>query len=202
MNASPEGDRPDSPTSGDEASRRDARRRMLRRSLGVATPTVLTLASNPVTACTCVAASSFASLATFNSRMPTGTTPCVGKTPSWWCSQYTWPGGCPSRSAKFKDIFGGSSYLGGTTTGFTDSTTLVQAMQATGRSNNPLAAAIVATYLNVASGKTSATILTTTGVVNLWKTLVASPYYYKPTPTSSIQWNAAQTLVWLNEMMA
>lgn len=185
----------------DDVARRASRRRMLRRSLGVAAPTVLTLASNPVTACTCVAASSFISIPTFNSRKPTGVSPCIGKTPSWWKDSSTsWPTGCPGKSTTFQSIFG-SSYLG-TTTGFSSSTTLLQALGASGNDQKNLAAAIVATYLNVKSGKTSETILTSTGVVNLWRVLIGTPGYYKPTVSSTIQWNSVQTMVWLNEMMA
>lgn len=201
MDVQSEGDeRPSAAQDPDDAAQQASRRRVLRRGLGVAAPVVMTLASNPVTATTCVAASSFISIPTFNSRHPTGVSPCIGKTPTWWKDASTWPSGCPAKTTKFRDVFG-SSYLG-TTTGFTNATTLTDALGVSGNDQKNLAAAIVATYLNVLSGKTSETILTAVQVINLWRVLIGSPGYYKPSLSSTIQWNSVQTVVWLNEMMA
>lgn len=71
-----------------------ARRHMLKRSLGMAAPVAMTLASTPVSAGVCMNASSFVSVATFASRQPANAlidNGCSGGSPAYWIGQAIWP---------------------------------------------------------------------------------------------------------------
>lgn len=66
----------------------EARRRMLRRSLGLASPVVLTLASAPVSAGTCITASGFVSANAHASLQPRGAQTCHGQSPDSWKTEW------------------------------------------------------------------------------------------------------------------
>lgn len=80
-----------------------SRRLLLRRSLGVATPVVMTLASLPShAAAACVNPSGFISVATFNSRHPGGVV-CTDRGPNYFASLAV--GSWPS-TERFAAVFG------------------------------------------------------------------------------------------------
>ena len=69
-----------------------SRRRAMLRTLGAAGPVVMTLVSNPVSACTCVNASAFGSALAMASRKPTSAQPCDGMKPARWAGAgSSWP---------------------------------------------------------------------------------------------------------------
>jgi hypothetical protein len=91
---------------GDARHRADSRRCMLRRSLSLASPVVLTLASAPVSAGLCMSASAFVSTNPLMSRQPRGAQACQGKDPTYWATNASyWPFGVKP-SDKFHVLLG------------------------------------------------------------------------------------------------
>lgn len=197
-----------SPTAGDASkSRTDAaaqpsRRRALLRAAGAA-PAVLTLASNPVSAATCVVASSFVSALALASRKPSSSTPCSGSTPaSWRTNPGAWPKPyCGQKTAStpatvFKSCFGST-----TGTSLSSTSTMMEALGRISGSNATLAQYCVAALLNAQSGKVAATVVSPAQVLDLWKQVTTSGYY-KPSASSSVRFTSAQCVTWLSSMMA
>lgn len=185
-----------------------SRRRMLRRSVGVAAPAVLTLASNPVSACNCIQASTFASQVALSSRMPSNAGCTGGKTPSQWaaidCTTNSWPSSCKDttttdRSKKLSAVFG-SDALSYWACGFTTSTTLKQALSC----SNSVAKDIVAAYLSASmshyvTSSNGVTILSTSEVYKMWRALALNAGRYTPTGTT-FNWNSSQAQQWVQYM--
>jgi hypothetical protein len=177
-----------------------SRRAMLRRGLVKAAPVVATLASGPVAAGTCVIASGFTSVATFQSRNPTGLQNCLGgKSPSAWIGS-DWPAGVT------KGQLGGGSSLGNGTkfnATFSPHLTLDLSLLAvlSGLAPSPLktvAAGVVALWLNTLSGLTGG-VFSDAYVKALWTNIAGqSPVgCYKPPAGAGPVWTAAQTEDWL-----
>ncbi|WP_156901949.1 hypothetical protein [Azohydromonas australica] len=124
----------------------ESRRRMLRRSLGVAAPVVLTLTSAPVSAGMCVTASSFVSASTFASRQatqPSRSRPCNGLSPTAWAESMDWPVGVDRNTAVFREVLDGAPI-----SGFLPNATLLEVLQ----QPNTLEACVAAVWLSAYSG--------------------------------------------------
>jgi hypothetical protein len=186
-----------------------ARRRAMLRTLGATGPVVMTLISNPVSASTCVVASSFVSALALASRKPTSATPCAGMTPSGWRTHgSSWPSpyvGVKPASlsasstvamSKFKTVFGTT-----TGTGLTDTSTMMDALGSVSGAYGSLANYCVAALLNAQSNKVSTSVLSAAQVIALWKSTTTNGYY-QPSASSSVRFTPAQTVTWLAAMMA
>ncbi|WP_157264876.1 hypothetical protein [Azohydromonas aeria] len=85
----------------------EARRRLLRRSLGLAAPVALTLASAPVAAGVCRSASAFVSVNAHLSRQPQDTATCLGDPPDAWARQISSGSYSSLVTATFQEKLGG-----------------------------------------------------------------------------------------------
>lgn len=160
-----------------------ARRRLLRGGLGAA-PVVLTLASRPVLAATnCAAPSSFASI---NASRPSQVQTCNGLGIDYWSNPSNfsqWPAGYQANgganATKFVNVFG---------VPVGESRTLLQMLQLSAPSDrDAVAQQLVVSLLNVASGRVPATVMTRSGLVQIWNEFYTKGYYE---PTAGIRWFA------------
>jgi hypothetical protein len=158
---------------GAEAAPRLDRRRMLRRSLGVATPVVLTLSSAPVAAGTCVTASGFVSAATFASRVPKGlgTLACTGQSPSAWAASNDWPTGVDRNTATFTEKLGEPPL-----SGFLANVTLLEVLQQPGT----IEAHVAAVWLSAYSGTLVTPFQNGDDVKLVWSNIRRNGGYYSP----------------------
>jgi hypothetical protein len=185
------GDTPVSVTPADALSRR----LLLRRSLGVATPVVLTLASLPSHAAAgCVNPSGFISNATFNSRHPGGVV-CTTNGPTYFSSldDALWPkaGNVSSATQRFAIVFKGSPSS-------SRSTTLKEIL--IGPYSN-YAKYCVAAYANALRPPVGYP-MTVDQASALWVTIKgggSSPLPAFPQP--SLGWDETKTLNWLTTVM-
>lgn len=190
---------------GSESTVGLSRRRMLRRGLGVAAPVVATLASGPVSAGACLNPSGFASLATFNSRHPTGMNNCSGKSPSDWHAlpAGSWPvpkfdvgGTTPVASTKFNDTIGAGGF--GLTLGTNLNPSLDEILAQPFGTGGPLKVApgIVALWLDTKANLVgSPPIFTVSQIATIWQSISTNFGAYKP-PTGTI-WTQQQTVDWI-----
>jgi len=165
-----------------------ARRRMLRRSLGAVAPAVATLTSGPVSAGSCVVASSFISAATFNSRHPQGMSACAGQSPTAWYSAADWSSvGLNKSAVKFNACLG----TGGTKYQLAPDQKLADLLA----QSSTMLAYVVALWLNAKAGLTAG-VFTPLQVVAIWQNIVDNSGGYK-VPTETLAWTPARTMDWL-----
>ena len=170
---------PDSPVS---------RRLLLRRSLGVATPVVMTLASLPShAAAVCINPSGFISQATFNSRHP-GAMVCTTQGPSHFASLAV--GAWPSTS-RFASIFGALPPGGDRTT------TLKQVLDG---AYPDFAKYCVAAFANASIPLPNFPI-TLLQSQALYKTITQGTPPMGLAPFPSFPWTELQALEWLRTVM-
>ena len=175
---------------GTQAAHCQARRRMLRRSLGVAAPVVLTLASAPVAAGTCVSASSFVSAATFASRAPKGVSAlsCSGQSPSSWAATYEWPTGVDRNSATFTDKLGEPPLAA-----FPSGVTLLEVLQ----QSSSMEAHIAAVWLSAYAGTLAPPFEDGDAVRAVWSNIRGNGGFFKPGDTELPALTEQGTLQWL-----
>lgn len=176
-----------------------SRRLLLRRSLGAATPVMLTLASMPShAAAECVNPSGFISRATFNSRHPGGMV-CTTNGPTYFAnlSDAAWPtpagSGNTAATQTFKDVF--NAIPPGGTNGTTLKVVLTGASSA-------FAKYCVAAYANALSSPLNYP-MTVNQARALWVTIKGGtlPASTSPFPQASLGWDEAKTLDWLASVM-
>jgi hypothetical protein len=160
-----------------------ARRRFARAGVGVS-GVILTLASQPGMASPLMCKSASGSLSHGLSSQPSNVTlRCGGLSPGFWKkSGRAWPAPC-TREKLFSSVFphGGTSlYQAGT---------MLAMMTNNDPSKDPynLGMHLVATYLNVLSGKIS--FLTVDGLKKMWNDLVTYGHYV---PSAGYSWGAEQ----------
>jgi hypothetical protein len=193
MDMSERASSPAAVTDGAEAAGRMlARRRMLRRSLGVATPVLLTLASAPVAAGTCVTASGFVSAATFASRQPKGVNSmtCNGASPSTWAAATTWPSGIDRQTATFAEKLGIAP-----TSNFLPTATLLEVLQRP----DTLEAHVGAVWLSAYQGSLAMPFEDGDTVRLIWANIKANGGYFRPTDPNLPALTEQGTLQWLAE---
>lgn len=158
---------------GADAARRLARRSMLRRSLGMAAPVVLTLASGPVSAGTCMSASSFVSAATFASRAPKGVVvlSCTGLSPSAWAGSPSWPAGVDRLTATFTEKLGEPPL-----SALPPTATLLEALQQA----STMEAHIAAVWLSAYAGMLAAPFEDGDAVRAVWSNIRGNGGFFKP----------------------
>lgn len=201
MDAQSPGDHQEPAASVDRTALQASRRQMLRRSLTIAAPAVVTMASTSVMGSTtqtlCVPASSFASINAGTSRKPHSSTPCNGRSPGYW-KTHTGVGDWPS-PYKPTDLFKSRfTQLGP----YSASDTLFSVLDNPGGDVLALGRHIVATLLNAQAGLIPPTILTAAGVVSLWDNFVLAGYkFYPNAPSTTPVWGAAELTAWLAAMM-
>lgn len=174
-----------------------SRRLLLRRSLGAATPVVLTLASMPShAAAECVNPSGFISRATFNSRHPGGMV-CTTNGPTHFANldNAAWPtsGGSSAATEPFAAVFNAIPPGG-------DSSTTLKAVL-TG-SSTAYAKYCVAAYANALSPPVNYP-MTVNQARALWVTIKGGtlPSGTTPFPQASLGWDETKTLDWLSSVM-
>lgn len=199
MDAQQPGDHQEPAASVDPTELQASRRRMLRRSLTIAAPAVVTMASTSVMGSTgplCVPASSFASINAGTSRKPQSGNPCAGLSPGGWKNRDAtqWPN--PYKPTDlFKDRF---TRLGP----YSASDTLLSVLSMGGGDDLELGRHIVATVLNAQAGLIPATIFTAAGAVALWDGyVVAGSKFYPNSPAMTPVWGHAEVTAWLTAMM-
>lgn len=175
---------------GTDAAHRLARRRMLRRSLGMAAPVVLTLASAPVSAGSCVSASSFVSAATFASRAPKGVSAlsCSGQSPSSWAAAYNWPAGVDRNTATFAEKLGEPPL-----SSFESTATLLDVLQQSGT----LEAHVAAVWLSAYAGALMPPFEDGDAVRAVWSNIRANGGFFKPGDPELPALTEQGTLQWL-----
>ena len=194
------------PSSGNESlGATVSRRTLLRRSLRVVPPAVVTLASAPVSAGICLNASGFVSGPTFASRHPNMGENCAGLSPSTWASDSsTWPADFAGPSGTQALVKGDLVGLGSGTKFnaiFDPDLTTDNSLRVVlaGYTSMPatlttLAAAVVALWLNASTNRTGG-VFTVADAVAIWQNINTNGGY-KPSPTSPV-WSFQQTQDWL-----
>jgi len=185
------GDTPDAATPADALSRR----LLLRRSLGAATPVVMTLASLPShAAAECVNPSGFISRATFNSRHPGGVV-CTTNGPTYFkfLNNAAWPtsGGVSAATLRFSVVFNAAP------PGGHRGTTLKAVL--TG-STSTYAKYCVAAYANALSPPVGYPV-TVEQARALWVTIRGGVAAFPAFPSPSLGWDETKTLDWLSTVM-
>ena len=167
-----------------------SRRLLLRRSLGVATPVVMTLASLPShAAAVCVNPSGFISPATFNSRHPGGMVCTVRRGPSYFASLplTSWPS-----ADLFAEVFGAPPPGGDLVT------TLKQVLGG----NYDFAKYCVAAYANASAPNPPLNFpITLAQSRALFKTITLGSPPAGLAPFPSFTWTELQALEWLRTVM-
>lgn len=181
-----------------------ARRRFSRKAAGAGTGVILTLASQPgMAAVMCAKPSLDQSLApnggTRNwnvvlSRAPGTTTTCTGLTPAAWAKVSKWP--CiPQYSTVCSPTF-----TCGTNTKYASAKMgdllIAHTRVAFDASNSYVGAYLVATYLNVVSGRV--TIMNIEDVKKIWLSVITKGYF---NPTPDVRWNVARVVEYLKTTM-
>lgn len=200
MDAQQPGDQQKPAAAVDATDLQASRRRMLRRSLTVAAPTIITMASTSVMGSTkvpfCVPASSFASINAGTSRKPQSGSPCAGLSPGGWKNRDAtqWPSPYQPNDL-FKNRFG---QLGP----YSATDTLLAVLGGGGGGDLELGRHIVATMLNAQAGLIPATIFTAAGAVALWDAyILAGSKFYPNAPSMTPVWGHAEVTAWLKAMM-
>jgi hypothetical protein len=195
------------------------RRHLLRGAAGAA-PVMLSLTSRPVIAGMCTTTSAAASMHMSGS---TSGTSCFGRTPGYWKNHSSWPSPYKSESSKNPGntspaySSSGSEAQSGTQSGTQTETktgtlfdsvfgtrggypgkTLLDVLNLGGGHKDELARHIVAALLNAASGATPEAVLGIPIVLKIWHSYVTFGYF---SPTSGVQWNAAEITEWLKSTM-
>ncbi len=166
-----------------------SRRLLLRRSLGVATPVVMTLASLPShAAAVCVNPSGFISQTTFNSRHP-GAMVCTARGPNYFATLA--PASWPS-TALFATVFGALA-----SPSANRSVTLKQVLAG---SYSEFAKYCVAAYAN-ASNPPPNFPMTVLQARALFKTITTGTPPTGLAAFPSFTWTEAQALDWLRTVM-
>jgi hypothetical protein len=172
------------------------RRAMLRAGAG-ATPVLLTLASNPVSAAnSCVVASSFVSVATFKSRNPTVTSVnCATRTAEDWRNACM---GNPQLACATPKV---SATFGTTTSSYNGKTLREVLCDASGISTSSelgvlqhlvaLNLSLTQGFMRMSSGNVSPAYLGT-----IWRNYKENGNQYR-LPNSTITWSSAQVVTWL-----
>jgi hypothetical protein len=169
----------------------ESRRRLLRRSLGMAAPVVLTLTSAPVSAGMCVTASSFVSASTFASRQstqPSRSRPCNGQSPTAWAESMDWPVGVDRDTAIFKDVLDGAPI-----SGFLPNVTLLEVLQ----QPNTLEACVAAVWLSAYSGGMPPPFEDGDAVKVIWANISTNNGAYSPPELNAQPLTPAGTREWL-----
>lgn len=169
----------------------ESRRRMLRRSLGMAAPVALTLASAPVSAGLCVTASGFVSASTFTSRqatLPLRSQPCNALSPTAWAESTAWPMGVDRSTALFKDMLGGTPI-----SGFLPNVTLLEVLQ----QPSTLEAYVAAVWLSAYSGGMPPPFEDGDTVKAIWANIRSNNGAYNPPELDAQQLTPAGTREWL-----
>ena len=166
----------------------ESRRRMLRRSLGMAAPVALTLTSTPVSAGMCVTASGFVSASTFASRQPTQSRPCDGLSPAAWAETTDWPVGVSRNTALFKDMLGGTPI-----SGFLPNVKLLEVLQ----QPSTLEAHVAAAWLNAYRGGMELPFEDGDAVRAIWANIRFNGGAYAPPDLDTPALTPAGTREWL-----
>ncbi len=169
----------------------ESRRRMLRRSLGMAAPVALTLGSTPVSAGVCVTASGFVSASTFASRqstLPLQSQPCNGLSPTAWAESTDWPVGVDRKTAIFKEVLDGAPI-----SGFLPDATLLEVLQ----QPDTLEACIAAVWLNAYSGGMPPPFENANAVRVIWANIRFNNGAYSPPDPDTQPLTPAGTREWL-----
>lgn len=204
MDAQQPGDHQEPAASVDPTELQASRRRMLRRSLTIAAPAVVTMASTSVMGSTgplCVPASSFASINAGTSRKPQSGNPCAGLSPGGWKTRDAtqWPS-----PYKPTDLFGEYFHELGP---YSATDTLLSVLSSGSGGGNQggdvaLGRHVVATLLNAKADLIPNTIVTAAGVVLLWdKYILDGSKFYPNAPAMTPVWGHAEVTAWLKAMM-
>ncbi|NML15621.1 hypothetical protein [Azohydromonas caseinilytica] len=163
---------------------------MLRRSLGVAAPVVLTLTSAPVSAGMCVTASSFVSAATFASRQPKGmdSSLCSGLSPTDWAYNTSWPMGVDRQTATFAEKLGSEPL-----SGFPAEATLLEILQQPAS----LEAHVAAVWLSAYRGGMPRPFEDGDAVKEVWVNIRNNGGFYRPMDLQLPPLTESGTLDWL-----
>lgn len=174
-------------------------RRSLLRAGAAATPVLLTLASGPVgaTTGTCTVASSFVSVATFNSRNPNGVAQCSTKTCESWKSECT--NGNTHKaymdSTSVTGLFGACS----PTSSFSNSSLSSVMRHANGIEKTTelgVLQHLITLCMNVKTGNAGLPgNVTQTYIGNVWKNYKANGQRYL-LPSSGIDWDSSEVVTW------
>jgi len=173
-----------------------ARRRLLRGGLSAA-PVVLTLASRPVLATTCVTASAMASA---NASRPAGNSvTCAGMNAQYWCGSFTgWPSLMP-KTTTFNACIGPSL--------FKDTTTCLDVLKGKheyGSTSTYSAAQLefakncVLAMVNLADNKIGTDVLSVTQIKRAW--LDAPSGNFAADAASGIRWDTNKVNLWFTQM--
>jgi len=172
------------------------RRAMLRAGAG-ATPVLLTLASNPVSAAnSCVVASSFVSVATFKSRNPTVTSVnCATRTAEDWRKACM---GNPQLACATPKV---SATFGSTTSSYNGRTLREVLCDASGISTGSelgVLQHLIAMNLSLTQGfmRTSAGNVSPAYLSSIWQNYKSNGNQYRM-PNTNITWSSAQLVTWL-----
>ena len=171
-----------------------SRRLLLRRSLGVATPVVITLASLPShAAAECVNPSGFISRATFTSRHPGGVV-CTTNGPSYFggLDNAAWPtsGRASAATQRFSEVFNANP------PGGNHNTTLKAVLGG----SSVFARYCVAAYANALRPPMRYPI-TVDQARALWVTIKGGASAFPAFPQPSLGWDESTTLDWLSTVM-
>jgi hypothetical protein len=171
-----------------------ARRRFAKASMGASSGVLLTLASQPAMAtlvCTSPSAACSGNLSRHN------TTPaCVGVSPGFWKNHHeAWVGALTNGESKFHQTFPTTWRCSGLN-GYT-CFDIVDADKCGNDDSNGVARHIMATLLNVRSGKIG--FLTEIQVMAIWNSYACSGVYQ---PTSTVTWNGSQIVAYLSSTMS
>ena len=168
-----------------------ARRDLMRRGLGLSVPVVATLASMPVSAGTCVVASSFVSAATFASRNPGLANPyaCNILTPAALLGSAD-PNVAAERVKAFSAVFGTTGFAG-------DASTLAALLSAGGATANEAEVAwrLVWLHLNMTLSPVLGN-LPAGYAQSVWTTYRNNLNTY-PVPNSAVTWSTADLINYL-----
>lgn len=167
-----------------------SRRLLLRRSLGVATPVVMTLASLPShAAAVCINPSGYISRDTFNSRHPGGTV-CTVQGPNYFASlgDASWPSG-----ERFAAIFGALA-------GPSASRALTLKQVLVGPTFSEFAKYCVAVYANARNPPLNFPVNVPQARA-LFKTITQGSPPMGLAPFPSFAWTEQQALEWLRTVM-
>lgn len=167
------------------SARGAARRRFTRAGLGItgALATITSRAAMASDICTTPSGSLSGGLKSHHGPAPA----CVGRSPGYWKNHSSWP--C-SKTITFGSIFSCSSsspYY---------KTTLQEILNPQKWDKHELGSHLVATYLNILSGKIS--FLTVPTIQGMWNDLYRRGYY---NPTAGVKWFAYDVVDYLTGTM-
>ncbi len=183
-----------------------ADRRALLKAGTASAPVLLTLVSRPVSAGTCVVASSFVSVATFKSHNPTTTSAVctLRDCYAWYRDACLSPTGLPPRPSSLDVTV--SSLLGSTSSPY-NGAKLYQVLQ---NSPNGISTSgeigvlqhVISLALNVKYGYTPLPGgVTVPYLATLWQNYKTSNRNQYVVPASSINWDSTQLIAWMRVLM-